>query len=70
MLLEEHRVSDGILSGLCTEVELVPITEEAGVTAIAFTLPKILRQWGGRIREVQLDSACEFKPPFIVPCMS
>jgi hypothetical protein len=65
MLLEEHR-SDrtsshgGSLSGLYTVVEPIPIVEETGVTAIAFTLPEILRQWGGRIREIQLDSACEF----------
>ena len=44
-------------------VEPIPIEEETGVTAIAFTLPEILRQWGGRIREIQLDSesASEFE---------
>jgi len=40
-------------------VEPIPLHEEEGFTAIAFALPDILRQWGGRIREVSLDSACE-----------
>jgi hypothetical protein len=64
MLLEEHRgdrTSGGSFSGLYTVVEPIPIMEETGVTAIAFTLPEILRQWGGRIREIQLDSACKYK---------
>lgn len=63
MLLEEHRTlpSGGSLSGCYTVVEPIPIEEETGVTAIAFALPEILRQWGGRIREIQLDSACEFE---------
>jgi hypothetical protein len=64
-LLEEHRTSSsksgGSSSGLYMVVEPIPIEEETGVTAIAFTLPGILRQWGGRIREIQLDSACEFE---------
>lgn len=67
MLLEEHRgdrtsgQSGGSFSGLSSYmvVEPIPIMEETGVTAIAFILPEILRQWGGRIREIQLDSACK-----------
>ena len=66
ILLEEHRsrrseTSGGTLSGIYSVVEPIPIEEETGITAIAFTLPEILRQWGGRIREIQLDSACEFE---------
>jgi hypothetical protein len=64
MLLEEHRSmssSGSHGSGLYSVVEPIPIEEENGVTAIAFTLPEILRQWAGRIREIQLDSACEFE---------
>jgi hypothetical protein len=60
MLLEEHSASGESLSGLYTVVEPIPIEEETGVTAIAFTLPEMLCQWGGHIREIQLDSAFEF----------
>jgi MULE transposase domain len=38
-------------------VQPIPLHEEPGFTAIAFALPEVLRQWGGRIREVALDSA-------------
>jgi hypothetical protein len=42
-------------------VEPIPVEdEEKGITVIAFALPENLRQWGGRIRELQMDSACEF----------
>ena len=38
-------------------VQPIPLHEEPGFTAIAFALPEVLCQWGGRIREVALDSA-------------
>jgi hypothetical protein len=41
-------------------VESIPLVEEAGFTAIAFCLPQILREVGGRVRELSLDSACGF----------
>jgi hypothetical protein len=41
-------------------VESIPLQEEPGFTAIAFCLPQILREVGGRVRELSLDSACEF----------
>ncbi|KAF8956350.1 hypothetical protein BDZ97DRAFT_1671707 [Flammula alnicola] len=37
-------------------VEPIPLHNEEGFTAIAFALPEILHQWGGRIREQALDS--------------
>jgi hypothetical protein len=40
-------------------VEAVPIDPEPGLTVIAFSLPEILNQWGGRIRELSMDSTCE-----------
>ena len=61
MLLEEHCTSCGNLGGLYTVVEAILLEEETGVTAIAFTLPEILHQLGVHIREIQLDSACEFE---------
>ena len=64
MLLDEHRSKSSGRShgsGLYSVVEPMLLEEENGVTAIAFTLPDILRQWAGRIREIQLDSACEFE---------
>jgi len=41
-------------------VEPIPLHDEEGFTAIAFTLPEIMHQWGGRIREVELDSTCRW----------
>ncbi|KAJ7348504.1 hypothetical protein DFH08DRAFT_633394, partial [Mycena albidolilacea] len=38
-------------------VEPIPLAPEHGFTAIAFALPKLLREVGGRIRELSLDSA-------------
>jgi len=38
-------------------VQPIPLHDEPGFTAIAFALPEVLWQWGGRIREVALDSA-------------
>ena len=70
MLLEEHRTTGGPLSGNYTVVEPIPIEEETGVTAIAFTLPEILRQWGGRIREIQLDSTCKFEQITTTPSIN
>ena len=38
----------------------VPLHDEPGFIAIAFVLKEVLSQWGGRIREISLDSACAF----------
>lgn len=55
ILLDESRKSKK--PGLYT-VEPIQLIPEDGVTAIAFALPDLLRQFGGRIRELALDSAC------------
>lgn len=40
-------------------VEPIPRPEvDDGFTALAFSLPNPIRKWGGKIREVALDSAC------------
>jgi hypothetical protein len=57
ILIEEAAQSHGVMNGLYT-VQPIPLHEEAGFTALAFALPEILRQWGGRVREISLDSAC------------
>ena len=38
----------------------IPLYHEEGFTAIAFTLPEIMHQWGGRIWEAVLDSTCRW----------
>ena len=38
--------------------EPVPIPQEPGFQVLAFTLPDILRKWGGRIRKLSMDSCC------------
>jgi hypothetical protein len=40
-------------------VEPIPLHEEAGFIAIGFALPELVRKWGGCIREISLDSACQ-----------
>ena len=40
-------------------VETIPVHDEPGFTAIAFCLPEVLRKWGGKVRELSLDSACK-----------
>ncbi|KAJ7217987.1 hypothetical protein GGX14DRAFT_561334 [Mycena pura] len=40
-------------------VEPVPLPDINGFSAIAFVLPEPLRKWGGRVRELALDSAWE-----------
>jgi hypothetical protein len=54
---------------LYSVVELVPLHDEPGVSAIAFSLPKILRKTGGRVRELAMDSACAYRTihDFIIP---
>lgn len=54
ILLEEAQAKPGLYT-----VEPIPLVPEAGVSALAFCLPGLLRQFGGRVREVALDSACK-----------
>jgi hypothetical protein len=59
ILIEEASKKDGPTRGYA-RVENIPLHTETGYSAIAFSLPEILRKWGGRIRELSLDSACEY----------
>ena len=47
-------------------VQSIPVHNEDGFTAIAFSLPEILRKWGGQLRELSLDSACKISHLFVV----
>lgn len=55
ILLEEFRKPS---SDRMYTVEPIPVEQGEGITVIAFALPENLRQWGGRLRELQLDSTC------------
>jgi hypothetical protein len=55
ILLEEGRKAGGL--GMY-EIRPIEIEVEDGFEAIVWSLPDMLRQWGGRIREISLDSAC------------
>ena len=57
ILLEEMRKKDSATAELYNVTE-IPLSERDGFIAIAFSLPGVLRQWGGRVREISLDSAC------------
>jgi hypothetical protein len=54
MLIDEAEKNTSSLYS----VESIPLHEEEGFTALAFSLPEIILQWGGRIREIALDSTC------------
>lgn len=41
-------------------VQSIPLPDEPGFVGIAFSLPEVLRKWGGKIREISLDSACTY----------
>lgn len=58
ILIEEARMSGK--HGMYT-VEPIDLELEPGITAVAFALPDVLKQFGGRVRELSLDSACEFE---------
>ena len=38
-------------------VSPIPLPEILGFEALPFALPQILRQWGGKLQEIALDSA-------------
>ncbi|KAL1698201.1 hypothetical protein EV121DRAFT_218537, partial [Schizophyllum commune] len=38
-------------------IQSVPLPQIDGIDALAFSMPEALRKWGGRIRELALDSA-------------
>lgn len=60
MILEEGRV------GKLGHYRVDPITmkyahePDDGLKVLAWAVPEIMRDWGGRIREVSLDSTCTF----------
>jgi hypothetical protein len=56
--MEEARENNQEKSRLYS-AEPIPLAQEDGVTAIAFALPDLLRQFGGRMRELALDSTCK-----------
>lgn len=41
------------------EVEIIPITQREGISAIAFTFKEILDGLGNEIEEVLMDSTCK-----------
>jgi hypothetical protein len=60
ILLEEFTSSPNPPSGgkePLYNIEPIPLIPQPGFTAIAFALPKILREVGGRVRELSFDSA-------------
>ncbi len=41
-------------------VEPIKLPKEDSFNGLAFALPQLLGQWGGRIRELALDSTCKY----------
>ncbi len=48
-------------AGTAYHIESIPMPENADdeYTAIAFSMPNLIRKWGGKIVEVVLDSTCK-----------
>lgn len=61
-LLEEFSQKD---KGSPYHIEPIPMPDNAddGYTAIAFSMPNLIRKWGGKIVEIALDSTCMY--PFL-----
>lgn len=55
-LLEKGREAGG-LGTHSTMIITLPAVE--GCVALAWSLPDILMKWGGRIREIAMDSTCK-----------
>lgn len=57
----EMLLDKGQTAGALGTYRIEPITlhSEAGFDALAFALPDMLLKFGGRIREISIDSACE-----------
>jgi hypothetical protein len=60
-LIEEASSTPRTEAERLNRVELIPLDDEDGFVGLALALPEVLRQWGGRIREISLDSACKTK---------
>ncbi|KAF8967522.1 hypothetical protein BDZ97DRAFT_1656387 [Flammula alnicola] len=58
ILLEEASEKQNMNRNIYS-VESIPLPDNPSFTAIAFCLPEVLRKWGGKVRELSLDSACE-----------
>jgi hypothetical protein len=37
----------------------IPLVDEEGYKAFAYVLPEVIAMYGGRIREILIDSTCE-----------
>ena len=58
-LLLEHAKVDAGLSPRSHAVQTIDLGENRSYDSVAFSIPRILEEWGGRIREVIIDSACK-----------
>jgi hypothetical protein len=45
-------------AGIKYSVQAVPLRNEPGFVSLAFVLTDVILEWGRRIREISLDSAC------------
>ena len=58
-LLNRARIDGGV--GLRShEIRIIGLGSNDGYDSLAISIPAILSSWGCRIRELVLDSACEY----------
>lgn len=59
---DEFISSKELLNSLREEeedvVQQIPLRNEDGYKALAFSLPAVLKKWGSQLREISVDSAC------------
>ena len=58
-LLLEHAKVDASLGPRSHAVQIIELGENGSYDSVVFSIPKILEEWSGRIREVIIDLACK-----------
>lgn len=58
--VDEVELAMNLLRSEEVDLALIPLNPKPGFRSIAFALPTILQQWNDKIREISLDSACDY----------
>lgn len=58
-IIKQASVAGGVCEG-SGEVEHIVMDENAEYETLAFAVLQALKEWGSRLREVLVDSSCEY----------
>jgi hypothetical protein len=64
-LLSQANVDGGIGPRSC-KIRLIEIGANNSYKTLALSIPATLRSWGSQIRELVLDSACEYSNSYVL----